>query len=51
MGNFDLLMHGFSIAITPMHLMLMVGGVLMGLVVGVLPGLGMGSLPALAVTP
>ena len=40
MGNFDLLMHGFSIAITPMHLMLMVGGVLMGLVVGVLPGLG-----------
>lgn len=40
MGNFDLLMHGFAIAITPMHLMLMVGGVLMGLVVGVLPGLG-----------
>lgn len=40
MGNFDLLMHGFGVAITPMHLMLMVGGVLMGLVVGVLPGLG-----------
>ena len=40
MGNFDLLMHGFSVAITPMHLMLMVAGVLMGLVVGVLPGLG-----------
>lgn len=40
MSNFDLLMHGFSIAITPMHLMLMVAGVLMGLVVGVLPGLG-----------
>ena len=40
MGNFDLLMHGFSIAITPMHLMLMVAGVLMGLIVGVLPGLG-----------
>lgn len=40
MGNFDLLLHGFSVAITPMHLMLMVAGVLMGLVVGVLPGLG-----------
>ncbi len=40
MGNFDLLMHGFSVAITPTHLMLMVAGVLMGLVVGVLPGLG-----------
>lgn len=40
MGNFDLLMHGFGVAITPMHLMLMVGGVLMGLIVGVLPGLG-----------
>lgn len=40
MGNFDLLMHGFGIAITPMHLLLMVAGVLMGLIVGVLPGLG-----------
>lgn len=40
MENFDLLMHGFSIAITPMHLALMVVGVLLGLVVGVLPGLG-----------
>ena len=40
MGNFDLLMHGFGVAITPMHLMLMVAGVMMGLVVGVLPGLG-----------
>ena len=40
MGNFDLLMHGFAVAITPMHIMLMIGGVLMGLVVGVLPGLG-----------
>lgn len=40
MGNFDLLMHGFGIAITPMHLLLMVVGVLLGLVVGVLPGLG-----------
>lgn len=40
MGNFDLLMHGFGVAITPMHLLLMVAGVMMGLVVGVLPGLG-----------
>ncbi|MDQ7774615.1 MAG: tripartite tricarboxylate transporter permease [Paracoccus aminovorans] len=40
MGNFDLLMHGFGVAITPMHLLLMVVGVLLGLVVGVLPGLG-----------
>jgi putative tricarboxylic transport membrane protein len=40
MGNFDLLLHGFSIAITPMHLILMTAGVLLGLVVGVLPGLG-----------
>ena len=40
MSNFELLLHGFSIAITPTHLLLMVAGVLMGLVVGVLPGLG-----------
>jgi putative tricarboxylic transport membrane protein len=40
MANFDLLMHGFGVAITPMHLLLMVAGVLMGLIVGVLPGLG-----------
>ncbi|KGJ05426.1 TctA family transporter [Paracoccus halophilus] len=40
MGNFDLLMQGFGVAITPMHLVLMVAGVLLGLVVGVLPGLG-----------
>ncbi len=40
MGNFDLLMHGFGIAITPMHILLMIAGVLLGLVVGVLPGLG-----------
>lgn len=40
MGNFELLMHGFGVAITPMHIMLMVAGVLLGLIVGVLPGLG-----------
>lgn len=40
MENFELLMHGFGVAITPMHIGLMIGGVLFGLVVGVLPGLG-----------
>ncbi|WP_018897852.1 tripartite tricarboxylate transporter permease [Rhizobium sp. 2MFCol3.1] len=40
MANFELLMHGFSIALSPTHIMLMVVGVLLGLVVGVLPGLG-----------
>ncbi|MGO8586954.1 tripartite tricarboxylate transporter permease, partial [Rhizobium ruizarguesonis] len=40
MENFGLLMDGFGIALTPMHIMLMVAGVLLGLVVGVLPGLG-----------
>jgi TctA family transporter len=40
MENFDALMHGFGIAITTAHLMLMVVGVLLGILVGVLPGLG-----------
>src|SRR3954470_12742837 len=40
MENFDLLMHGFSIAISVNHIALMVGGVLLGILVGVLPGLG-----------
>ena len=40
MDNFSLLMSGFGTALTPLHIALMVGGVLMGLVVGVLPGLG-----------
>lgn len=40
MENFELLMHGFSVAVTPMHVGLMIAGVLFGLVVGVLPGLG-----------
>lgn len=40
MANFDLLMHGFGIALDPMHIMLMVVGVMLGLIVGVLPGLG-----------
>ncbi|KQV30302.1 tricarboxylate transporter [Rhizobium sp. Root1203] len=40
MANFDLLMHGFGIALSPMHIMLMIVGVFLGLIVGVLPGLG-----------
>jgi TctA family transporter len=40
MQNFDLLMHGFSIAISVPHIALMIGGVLLGILVGVLPGLG-----------
>ncbi|MGO8403938.1 tripartite tricarboxylate transporter permease, partial [Rhizobium ruizarguesonis] len=40
MENFGLLMDGFGIALTPMHIMLMVGGVLRVFLGGVLPGLG-----------
>src|ERR1700742_5284949 len=40
MENVDLLLHGFSIAISVPHIALMVGGVLLGILVGVLPGLG-----------
>ncbi len=38
--SFGLLWGGFAVALTPMHIALMIGGVLLGLVVGVLPGLG-----------
>jgi TctA family transporter len=38
--NFELLLHGFSIAISVNHIALMIGGVLLGILVGVLPGLG-----------
>src|SRR5687767_15851234 len=34
------LLDGFAVAVTPYHLALMVGGVLLGILVGVLPGLG-----------
>jgi putative tricarboxylic transport membrane protein len=34
------LLDGFAIALTPYHLALMAGGVLLGILVGVLPGLG-----------
>ncbi|MBO1074672.1 tripartite tricarboxylate transporter permease [Roseomonas marmotae] len=40
MENLDALMHGFSVALTFQHVLLMIGGVLLGILVGVLPGLG-----------
>ncbi|HWI14396.1 MAG TPA: tripartite tricarboxylate transporter permease [Burkholderiales bacterium] len=40
MESFAALIHGFGIALTPYHLLLMVVGVLLGILVGVLPGLG-----------
>ncbi|KAA2213531.1 tripartite tricarboxylate transporter permease [Teichococcus oryzae] len=40
LANLDALMHGFTVALTGYHIMLMVGGVLLGILVGVLPGLG-----------
>jgi TctA family transporter len=40
MGNVESLLHGFSVALTTYHVLLMVVGVLLGILVGVLPGLG-----------
>ena len=40
MENVELLLHGFSIALSLNHLWLMVVGVMLGILVGVLPGLG-----------
>src|SRR6266436_2549608 len=40
MENLEQLLHGFTIAVTVPHLILMVIGVLLGILVGVLPGLG-----------
>ena len=40
MENLGSLLHGFSVAITPLHIGLMIVGVLLGILVGVLPGLG-----------
>ncbi|GJD78599.1 tripartite tricarboxylate transporter permease [Methylobacterium gregans] len=40
MSNISLLLDGFSVALSTHHVLIMVGGVLLGLVVGVLPGLG-----------
>ncbi|MEP7062699.1 MAG: tripartite tricarboxylate transporter permease [Betaproteobacteria bacterium] len=40
MENLGLLWHGFAVALTTQHVMLMIAGVLLGILVGVLPGLG-----------
>lgn len=40
MDNLEALLHGFTIAISAQHIVLMVIGVLLGILVGVLPGLG-----------
>ncbi len=40
MENLGSLLHGFAVALTSYHIMLMVVGVLLGILVGVLPGLG-----------
>src|SRR5919112_604895 len=40
MANFESLLHGFSVAFTFQHILLMFVGVLLGILVGVLPGLG-----------
>ena len=40
MGNFEQLLHGFTVALTFEHVLIIVAGVLLGLIVGVLPGLG-----------
>jgi len=40
MDNIANLMHGFEVALTAHHIMLMIAGVLLGVLVGVLPGLG-----------
>src|SRR4051812_33554409 len=40
MANFEALLHGFAVAITFQHILLMLVGVLLGILVGVLPGLG-----------
>jgi TctA family transporter len=40
MGNVESLLHGFGVALTTYHVLLMIVGVLLGILVGVLPGLG-----------
>jgi len=39
-ANFESLLHGFGVALTTYHVLLMITGVLLGILVGVLPGLG-----------
>jgi putative tricarboxylic transport membrane protein len=40
MDEINSLMHGFSVALTPYNLLLMMVGVVLGVIIGVLPGLG-----------
>ena len=40
MDNLHSLLHGFGVALTTYHVLLMIVGVLLGILVGVLPGLG-----------
>jgi putative tricarboxylic transport membrane protein len=40
MDEINSLMHGFSVALTPMNIGLMMVGILLGVLIGVLPGLG-----------
>ena len=40
MEEINALMHGFSVALSPFNLMLMLIGVVLGVIIGVLPGLG-----------
>ena len=40
MEEINALFHGFSVALTPFNLMLMVIGIVLGVLIGVLPGLG-----------
>ena len=40
MEEINALMHGFSVALTPYNLGLMMVGIILGVIIGVLPGLG-----------
>ena len=40
MANVESLLHGFAVALSAYHVLLMIVGVLLGILVGVLPGLG-----------
>ena len=40
MEEINALMHGFSVVLTPVNLVLMLVGVTLGIIIGVLPGLG-----------
>lgn len=47
MGEPSALLHGFTVALSFTHLLLMFSGILLGLVIGVLPGLGAASAMAI----